>query len=138
MANSPEAMERLAHVEDKVDELGRNVSVLKTDVSVLKTDVSVLKTDVHGIKVDVGDIKTAIWRLTEIVADHSERFSSLEKSLDTRFQSINDRLDRLVAMSLRERTESVERLARVERTASDERLGEIERRLTRLEERVGD
>jgi chromosome segregation ATPase len=81
MANSPNDMERLTHVEDKVDDLGRNLSVLKGDM--------------HSIKVDVGDIKTAIWRLTEIVTDHSERFSSLEKSLDTRFQSISDRLDRL-------------------------------------------
>ncbi len=120
MANSNE-MDRLSDIEASLQRLTSLTERLTTDVGVLKTDNR--------------DIKQAIWRLTEIVTDHSERFTSLEKSMDTRFQAVNERLDRLIAMNLRERTESIERLARIEQTANEERLVNIEHRLTRLEER---
>jgi hypothetical protein len=74
---------------------------------------------------DVAELKTAAWRTAELLADHSEQLSGLQRTLDERLGGVTERLDRLIAVTIQERT------------ASTERLGEIERRLARLEERVG-
>jgi chromosome segregation ATPase len=114
MASSDEVMKKLAKLEKQVDALSQ----------------------------DGRDLKAAAWRTTEILTDHSEQLSSLDRrltSMDGRLTSMDgrltsmgdkltavvDRLDRLIAVTMQERTVSVER------------LGDIERRLTRLEERVG-
>ena len=92
-----------------------------------------------GLATDVGDLKSAAWKTTEILADHSERLSGLQRAMDgmqramdgmqrtmdDRLGAVTDRLDRLIAVTIQERT------------ASTERLGDIERRLARLEERAG-
>jgi chromosome segregation ATPase len=80
------------------------------------------------LALDVRDLKTAAWKTTEILADHSEQLSSLDRrltSMDGKLEAVVERLDRLISVTIQERT------------ASTERLGDIERRLTRLEERVG-
>ncbi len=132
-------MGRLAKLEATVAEMASDVSDLKSDVSDLKGDVSDLKgdvsdlkgdvrdlkSDVRDLKGDVRDLKAAAWRTAEILADHSERLGALQRSMDERFGAVTDRLDRLIAVTLQERT------------SSTERLGDIERRLTRLEERGG-
>jgi chromosome segregation ATPase len=107
MANSADLMKRLARLE-------KNVEVLTADV---------------------GDLKRAAWKTAEILADHGERLSSMDgrlssmdgrlSSMDERLGLVVDRLDRLISVTIQERTSSAER------------LGDIERRLTRLEERVG-
>ena len=74
---------------------------------------------------DVAELKTAAWRTAELLTDHSERLGGLQRTIDDRLGGVTDRLDRLIAVTIQERT------------ASTERLGDIERRLARLEERVG-
>jgi hypothetical protein len=74
---------------------------------------------------DIADLKTTAWRTAEILADHSERLGGLQRTMDERLGAVTDRLDRLIAVTIQERT------------GSTERLGEIERRLARLEERAG-
>jgi len=91
----------------------------------LEANVAVLTRDVGELKVDVRDLKTAAWRTAEILADHSEQLSGLQRTVDERLGAVTDRLDRLIAVTIQERT------------SSTERLGDIERRLARLEERVG-
>ena len=55
-----------------------------------------------------------------------KKLAKLEKHvMDDKMTAVVDRLDRLIAVTIQERT------------ASTERLGDIERRLSRLEERVG-
>ena len=124
MANSPSEMDRLISVEGKLEKLDNRFDGLERDVGILKSDVGILKSD-------GGVLKSAVLQLTEIAVEHSEKLSSMDRTL----QTINDRLARLLNVNLRERTESIERLARVEKVASEDRLDEIERRLTRLEER---
>lgn len=87
-----------------------------------------LEKHVETLTVDVVDLKKAAWRTTEILVDHSERLASIETkvaSMDDKLGLVVDRLDRLIAVTI------------VERTANTERLGDIEKRLARLEERVG-
>jgi DNA-binding HxlR family transcriptional regulator len=112
-----------------------DMSLERTDVLTARVDT--LAADVAVLKADVADIKTAIWRLTELTVDFSERLTALEKSIDSRFQMIGERLDRLILMSLRDRTEGIERLSKVTQVASPERLADIERRLSTLEQRAG-
>ncbi|HKY38449.1 MAG TPA: hypothetical protein VJN18_21045 [Polyangiaceae bacterium] len=83
-----------------------------------------LETSVAVMARDVADLKTAAWRTADILADHSERLSGLQRMVDERLGGVTDRLDRLIAVTIQERT------------AGTERLGDIERRLARLEERV--
>ena len=49
--------ERIAVVENKLDNLTQDVKELKTDVSTLKTDVKELKEDVKDIKLALGWLK---------------------------------------------------------------------------------
>lgn len=77
------------------------------------------------IEADIGAIKTAVVRIVEVLADHSERMGGMQRTMDLARTSMESRLDRLIAVTIEERTASVER------------LGDIERRLKRLEERVG-
>ena len=49
--------ERIAVVENKLDNLTQDVKDLKTDVSTLKTDVKELKEDVKDIKLALGWLK---------------------------------------------------------------------------------
>jgi hypothetical protein len=87
-----------------------------------------LEKHVETLTEDVADLKKAAWRTTEILTDHSERLGGLETkvaSIDDKLGLVVERLDRLISVTIHERT------------ASTERLGDIEKRLTRLEERVG-
>jgi uncharacterized protein YlxW (UPF0749 family) len=105
-----------------------------------------LETNVAAMTKDVADLKAAAWRTTEILVDHSQALSGLQRSVegvqrsveglqrsmegvqrsvDEKLGGVTDRLDRLIAVTIQERT------------ASAERLGDIERRIARLEERVG-
>ena len=84
------------------------------------------------IESDVHDLKGAVIRITDVLVDHSQKLTDLRRTMDQRFGEmnqqlggVNERLDRLIAVTMQERT------------ASTERLGDIERRLARLEERVG-
>lgn len=91
----------------------------------MATDVGDLERDLGDISRDVADIKTAAWKSVEILTKQTEVLGGLQRTLDERLGAVTDRLDRLIAVTIQERT------------GSTERLGEIERRLTRLEERAG-
>ena len=84
-----------------------------------------LEANVEALKTDVRDLKVAAFHTAEILADHSQRFTQLQRTMDERFGALDQRLDRLITMTLQERT------------AGTERFGDIERRLARLEEKAG-
>jgi chromosome segregation ATPase len=67
---------------------------------------------------DVADLKQTAVQISEILVDLAER-------MDHGFESLGERLDRLITATIEERT------------ASTDRLRDIERRLSRLEDRVG-
>ena len=97
--------------------------------------VARLEKQFEVLALDVRDLKAAAWKTAEILADHSEQLSGLDRrlgsmegklgSMEGKLDAVVERLDRLISVTIQERT------------ASTERLGDIERRLTRLEERVG-
>jgi hypothetical protein len=91
---------------------------------------------------DVADIKGAIAQIVPLLVSHDERLGRIDARLeqmdarfermdarfermDERFQQITDRLDRLIHVTI------------VDKTAWAERFLDMERRLARLEERVG-
>lgn len=89
---------------------------------------------------DAIDLKGVLKRTTEILVDHSERLDRLQGSVDglrrtfdERFWAVTDRLDRLLAMTLAERTRSVERSGAIDRLfeSIDRRLDALERSPTR-------
>ena len=61
--------ERIAVVENKLDNLTEDVKELKTDVANLKTDVSTLQEDVKELKEDVKELKEDVKELKEDVKD---------------------------------------------------------------------
>ena len=67
---------------------------------------------------DSTEVKKTLSQIAALLVDQSERIDQLGERL-------GEKLDRLIAVTIQERTYSVERLA------------EIERRLIRLEERAG-
>ena len=85
---------------------------------------------------DSRDFKRVLRQLTDVMVDLNDRVDGLGQRVDTlgtslsgRIDELRDslgsRLDRLIAVTIQERTYSVERLA------------DIERRLSKLEERSG-
>src|SRR5262245_24515352 len=81
---------------------------------------------------DSRDFKRALVQITEIPVDQRKRIEEVGDSLGaridalgTRMEGVTDRLDRLIAVTIQERTYSVERLV------------DIERRLTKLEDHAG-
>jgi hypothetical protein len=95
---------------DSKDEMAR-LARLETVVGGMASDIADLKSDVRDLKTDVRDLKTAAWRTAEILADHSERLSGLQRTMDERLGGVTDRLDRLIAVTIQERTGSSERRA---------------------------
>ncbi len=77
------------------------------------------------IESDVHDLKGAVIRMADILVDHSQHLTELRRAIDERLGGVNERLDRLIAVTMQKRT------------LSTERLGDIERRLARLEQRFG-
>jgi len=70
-------------------------------------------------------LENAIVHITDVLVLQSERFDGLRDEMRVTREALSDRLDRLIAITTKERTLGVERVA------------SIEERLTRLEERVG-
>jgi chromosome segregation ATPase len=114
MAESGELMGRLRRLEQNISALQTDVGELKTDVGELKADVGVLKADVGVLKIDTGLLKAAVLQINDNM-----------REMRSTIAAVHERLDRLIAVTVEERT------------VHYERLREIERRLTRLEERVG-
>lgn len=70
-------------------------------------------------------VEAAITNIATILVEQSERIDGVSERLDGLQGAVTERLDRLIAVTM------------AERTASAERLLEIERRLARLETHVG-
>jgi hypothetical protein len=84
------------------------------------------------LETDVGEIKGTLVHIVNILLSHSERMDAglrsareMHESARELQQSMLGRLDRLIEVTLKDRTQNIER------------LGDVERRLTRLEEHVG-
>ena len=84
------------------------------------------------VEQDSADFKKMLGRIANILTDQSERIDNLGERvdrlgdrLDQLGEQLGSRLDRLIAVTIQERTYSFERFA------------DIERRLLRLEERAG-
>jgi len=134
MAQSKRTVDRLARLEDDVGGIrqtltGHGERFDRLDEILLehaqrfdRIDKTLLE---HAQRLDRIDerldhIDGAIYRLHRGFTD---RFEALEHRFDSLEQSLNSRLDRLLAVTLEERTRNYERLA------------DIERRLTKVEER---
>ena len=74
---------------------------------------------------DSAEFKKMLSQIANILTDQSERIDRLGDRMDRVGEQLGGRLDRLIAVTVQERTYSFERLA------------DIERRLLRLEERSG-
>ena len=82
---------KLDNIEKDVSELKEDVAVLKEDVSGLKEDVAVLKEDVSGLKEDVAVLKEDVSGLKEDVAVLKEDVSGLKEDVT----GLKNRMDRL-------------------------------------------
>ena len=74
---------------------------------------------------DSTEMKKTLAQIAGILVDQSERIDCVGERIDELGERLGERLDRLIAVTLQERTYSAERLA------------DIERRVSRLEERAG-
>jgi uncharacterized coiled-coil protein SlyX len=83
---------------------------------------------------DVGELKTTVVRISEILVDHSQHLTSIDRRLDgidrklDGLVGIQERLDRLIAVTVDERTRSFERWRNL-----DERVTKLEERVARPE-----
>ena len=94
------------------------------------------------LETDVSEIKGTLVQIANILVGHSDRMDAMQRSMDAMqqsmsamqqsmsamqqgMQSVVGRLDRLIEVTIRDRTQGVER------------MGDVERRLARLEEHVG-
>ena len=82
----------------------------------------IVLTRLARVERDVGELKTAVVQITHILVDHGERMDSgfrmLRGEMQELRESLGQRLDRLIAVTIEERTESADRLANIERRLS--------------------
>lgn len=82
----------------------------------------IVLTRLARVERDVGELKTAVVQITHILVDHGERmdsgFRTLRGEMQELRESLGQRLDRLIAVTIEERTESADRLANIERRLS--------------------
>ncbi len=76
-----------------VTDLKSDVSLLKTDVAELKSDVGVLKEDVGTLKEDVNTLKTDVGALKEDVSVLKIDVGALSESLDSLAASTKNQFD---------------------------------------------
>lgn len=86
--------EDVAVLKEDVSGLKEDVAVLKKDVSGLKEDVAVLKEDVSGLKEDVAVLKEDVSGLKEDVTGLKNRMDRLEYKMDISNANISSMLER--------------------------------------------
>ena len=95
---------------------------------------------------DVSEMKSALIQLTHTAVDQSGRIDTVTERLDTvteRLDTVTERLDRLtdrVDTGFRAMTDRLDRLITVtidERTRNYDRMHDLEKRVQRLEDRAG-
>jgi DNA repair ATPase RecN len=91
-------------------------------------DSKIIMTRLARVERDSAEFKKMLGQIAHILSDQSERIDHVGERIDQLGERVDqlgdrlgERLDRLIAVTIQERTYSVERLA------------DIERRLTRLE-----
>jgi uncharacterized coiled-coil protein SlyX len=77
------------------------------------------------VEQDSGEFKRTLAQIANILVDLNDRVDGLGARVDRLGEQLGSRLDRLIAVTIQERTYSFER------------LGDIERRLSRLEKHAG-
>jgi hypothetical protein len=126
MASSPEdTMTRLSRLETDVGEI-KGALVHISGILLSHGE----RLDTLGHRVDaLGDRVDALGHRVDALGDRvdalGDRMDAGFRTLNTTQQSMVERLDRLIEVTIKERTYSAER------------FGDVERRLTRLEEHVG-
>lgn len=91
-------LQEFKKVNDKLDNIEQDVTILKEDVSELKQEVAELKEDVSGLKQDVAILKEDVSGLKQDVAILKEDVSSLKQDVAVLKQDVSelkDRMDRL-------------------------------------------
>jgi hypothetical protein len=81
---------------------------------------------------DVAELKRTVVQISEVLVDLADRMDRGFKRVDDRLDRVDERFDTIGARLDRLITVTIE-----ERTANTDRLRDIERRVSRLEERVG-
>lgn len=81
-------------LKEDVSELKQEVTELKEDVSVLKQDVAILKEDVSGLKQDVAVLKQDVSGLKQDVSELKDRMDRLEYKMDISNTNISSILER--------------------------------------------
>ena len=87
-------LQEFKKVNNKLDNIEKDVSELKEDVAVLKEDVSGLKEDVSGLKEDVTGLKEDVSGLKEDVTGLKNRMDKLEYKMDISNANISSVLER--------------------------------------------
>ncbi len=84
-------LQEFKKVNDKLDNIEQDVTILKEDVSELKQEVAELKEDVSGLKQDVAVLKEDVSGLKQDVAVLKQDVSGLKQDVS----ELKDRMDRL-------------------------------------------
>lgn len=84
-------LQEFKKVNDKLDNIEQDVTILKEDVSELKQEVAELKEDVSGLKQDVAILKEDVSGLKQDVAVLKQDVSGLKQDVS----ELKDRMDRL-------------------------------------------
>jgi uncharacterized coiled-coil protein SlyX len=88
-------------------------------------DSKALMARLARVERDSAEFKKMLGQIANILSDQNERIDRVGERVDLLGERLGERLDRLIAVTIQERTSSIERLT------------DIERRLSRLEERSG-
>lgn len=84
-------LQEFKKVNDKLDNIEQDVTILKEDVSELKQEVAELKEDVSGLKQDVAILKEDVSGLKQDVTVLKQDVSGLKQDVS----ELKDRMDRL-------------------------------------------
>ena len=89
-----ELKQEVTELKEDVSVLKQDVAILKEDVSGLKQDVAVLKQDVSGLKQDVAVLKQDVSGLKQDVSELKDRMDRLEYKMDISNTNISSILER--------------------------------------------
>ena len=87
-------LQEFKKVNDKLDNIEQDVTILKEDVSELRQEVTELKEDVSGLKQDVAVLKQDVSGLKQDVSELKDRMDRLEYKMDISNTNISSILER--------------------------------------------
>jgi len=130
MANSDDTtMDRLTRLEGTLVHI-TDVLVLQSErmdfgFKSLREEMQEMRGDMRAMREDTRDMREETRGMREETRGMREETRGMREEARAMRESVTDRLDRLIEITVKERTHGIERLAK------------IEERLSRLEERVG-